>query len=114
MKKIFLMLTVFLILVLLFSVVYAQEVNFNPDQEEEIENENLENEEVTDEPESTAESVSTTGSQYQPPVQTTTTTTTSDDANNPLTLENILSIILIVIGLLLIFLAIAIIIRCKK
>lgn len=41
-------------------------------------------------------------------------TTTSSNDNNFLTVENILSISIIVIGVLLIFLSIAILIRCKN
>lgn len=42
-----------------------------------------------------------------------TVTTTSSEDDEFLTIENILSIIIIVIGIILIFLAIAILIRCK-
>ena len=106
MKNILKIYILFIIIMLVFTpYIKASSVNMNLDynidnsyeSEPEIDNNAFDN------------STNTSGTSSNSP------TVTTDSSNNDfLTIENILSIIIIVIGIILIFLGIAIIIRCKQ
>ena len=95
MKSIIKITTLLMIFIVLFSIItktYAIDMNLNSDETENYTSENIA---------STTQSNASVASR------------SNSDAENFLSIENILSIIIIVIGIILIFLGIAIIIRCK-
>ena len=112
MKKLCIFFIIFSV-ILCISISHIEATNINMDLPDNIGETNTSFNEVENNVEANSLSNSNTATTNTSPVSNPQITVTSTRDNEFLTIENILSIIIIVIGIILIFLGIAIMIRCK-